>query len=86
MKLNYVFYDELLDKYYKSWDKVNNSIKKGFHSEPINNKNNEGKINTNFHGGKMPKESFQCIWLSVILIDSVFRTGKNYYPTVFRRM
>ena len=38
MKLNYVFYDDLLDKYYKIWDKVNNSIKKGFHSEPINNK------------------------------------------------
>ena len=31
----------------------------------------------------MLKESFQCIWLSVILIDSVFRTGKNYYPQLF---
>ena len=26
---------------------------------------------------------FQFICLSVILIDSVFRTGKNYYPQVF---
>ena len=38
------------------------------------------KVNTN---DKIPKEGFQCICLSVILIDSVFRTGKNYYPQVF---
>ena len=25
---------------------------------------------------KIPKEGSQCIYLSVILIDSVFRTGK----------
>ena len=32
---------------------------------------------------KKPKEGSQCIYLSVILIDSVYRTGKNYYPQVF---
>ena len=31
----------------------------------------------------MPKEGSQFISLSVILIDSVFRTDKNYYPQVF---
>ena len=31
----------------------------------------------------MPKESSQCICLSVTLIDSVFRKGNNYYPPVF---
>ena len=31
----------------------------------------------------MPKEDSKYICLSVILIDSVFRTGKNYYPQVF---
>ena len=30
----------------------------------------------------MPKEGSQCMYLSVILIDSVFRTGKNYYSQV----
>ena len=30
----------------------------------------------------MPKEDSQYICLSVILIDSVFRTGKNYYLQV----
>ena len=28
----------------------------------------------------MPKEGSRCIFLSVILIDSVFETGENYYP------
>ena len=31
----------------------------------------------------MPKEDSKYICLSVILIDSVFRTDKNYYPQVF---
>ena len=31
----------------------------------------------------MPKEGSQYICLLVILIDSVFRTGKNYYPQVY---
>ena len=31
----------------------------------------------------MPKEGSQYICLSVILLDSIFRTGKNYYPKVF---
>ena len=31
----------------------------------------------------MPNKDSQCICLSVILTDSVFRTGKNYYPQVF---
>ena len=37
----------------------------------------------NFQNNKIPKKGFQFICLSVILIDSVFRTGKNYYPQVF---
>ena len=32
---------------------------------------------------KIPKEGSQYICLSVILIDSIFRAGKNYYPQVF---
>ena len=38
------------------------------------------KINTNFPDNKIPKEGSQFICLSVIFIDSVFITGKNYYP------
>ena len=34
-------------------------------------------------GYKIPKKGSQCICLSVILIYSGFRTGKNYYLQVF---
>ena len=48
-----------------------------------NIKSYNGKINSNFYNNKIPKESSQCICLSVILIDSVFGACKNYYPQVF---
>ena len=40
-----------------------------------------GKIN--IHNNKIPKEDSLCICVSVILIDSVFRTGKNCYCQMF---
>ena len=35
------------------------------------------------YNNKITKLVFQYICLSVILIDSVFRTGKYYYPQVY---
>ena len=75
----------------KFWKKVKNSLKKDFYSEPVYNekylkaeiKSYNGKINTNLHDNKIPKESSQFICLSVILIGSVFKIGKNYNPQVF---
>ena len=32
---------------------------------------------------KIPEKCSQFICLSVTFIDSVFRTGKNYYPQMF---
>ena len=80
--------DELLEKYNEIWDKVENSIKKEFDSRLVYNekylkakiKSYNGKISTNFHNNKIQRKGFQLICLLVILIDSVFRTGKNYYP------
>ena len=46
-------------------------------------KSYNGKINTNFHNNKIPKEGFQCTYLSLILINLVYRKDKNYYPQVF---
>ena len=70
---------ELFEKY-EIWEKVSNSIKKGFHSEPVYNENYfktkiklyEGKISSNFHCDKIRSEGFHCIYLLIILIDSVF--------------
>ena len=82
---------ELLEKYNKIWEKVKNSLNWESDNEPVYNeeyleakiKSYNGKINTNFHNNKIPRKGSQFICLSVILINSVFRTVKNYYPQVF---
>ena len=71
--------------------KLKGIIKKELDSEPVYNekylkakiKSCNEKINANYHNNKIPKEVFQFICLLVILIDTVFKTGKNYYPEVF---
>ena len=42
-------------------------------------KSYNGKINTSFHNNKLLKEGSQCICLSILLIDSVYRKNKDYY-------
>ena len=82
--------NEWLEKYNEIWEKVRNSVNKEFGIELVCNekhlktkiKSNKGKINTSFHNSEILKEGSQCICLSVILIDSVFRTAKNYHPQV----
>ena len=46
-------------------------------------KSYNGKININFHNNKISKEGSQCICLSVILINSVYREDKDNYPQAF---
>ena len=41
------------------------------------------KIKKNFHNNKITKEGPQYIWVSVILLDFIFRACKNYYPQLF---
>ena len=38
---------------------------------------------TNFHNKNMPKEKAPCICLSIIMIDSVIKANKKYYPQTF---
>ena len=72
-------------------EEVKNSIKREFDSKLVCNEkylkakitSYNGKINTNLHNNKISREGSEFICLSVILIDSVFRTGKNYYLQVF---
>ena len=83
---------ELLEKYNEIWEKIwekifskknliVNSIPRKYLKAKIKSYN--GKININFHDNETPREGSQCICLSVILINSVCKTGKNYYPQVF---
>lgn len=41
-------------------------------------------MNTNDNDNKIPKKGYcwTCLW--VILIDSVLKMGKNYYPEMFK--
>ena len=60
------------------WKKVSNIIKKKINIELIYNKKylkTEKRFNT--------EESFQCFYIPVILLDSVYRKEGNYYPKVF---
>ena len=74
--------DKLLEKYNGIWEKVSQSIREELDSEPVYNekylktkiKSYQEKININFHYNEIPKESSQCIVLTVIMTDSVFRT------------
>ena len=40
-------------------------------------------IVTNLHNKKMPKEKSQCKCLSIIILDSVIKANKKYYPQIF---
>ena len=48
-------------------------------------KSYKGKVNTNFDIYKIPKQGSLCNCLSVILINSVFRIGKNYYQVFLEK-
>ena len=40
----------------------------------------EASVITSFHNKKMPKEKASCKCLSIIMIDSVIKANKKYYP------
>ena len=87
-----VFFDhekQLLKKYKNIWDKVSNIIEKGFDSKPACTEKYQktkvesyfGKINTHFHYDEIPKKGFQCIFLSVIVIDCKYKVKVNEIKT-----
>ena len=41
------------------------------------------RANTNFQGKKVPIENTSYKWLSLIMLDSVIRVNKKYYPQHF---
>ena len=70
--------------------KISNVMKIEFDSEPVYGDNDKyittkiksygDKINTNFQGKKIPKENTSYKCLSLIMLDSVIRANKKYYP------
>ena len=81
---------KLLKKYSKIWETIEGLMKITFESWPIYGedvkyiktkiKTYAGNIITNFHNKKMPKENAPCTCLLIIIIDSVIKANKKYYP------
>ena len=84
---------QLLKNYTKIWDKIEKLMKINFESNPVYGddvkykqtkiKIYAGSVITNFHNKKMLKEKAPCKCLSIIMIDSVIRANKKYYPQTF---
>ena len=82
--------NKLLKKYDKIWEMISDLLNLEFDSEPVYGDSDkyiktkikmyEDKVNTNFQGKDVPKEdaSYKC--LSLIVLESVIRVSKKYYP------
>ena len=81
---------QLLKNYTKIWEKIEKLMKINFESNPVYGDDDKyiktkikiyaDSIVTNFHNKKMPKEKALCKCLSIIMIDSVIKANKKYYP------
>ena len=77
----------------KLGEKLEIVSKKDFDSEPVYNKkylkikikSYKVKINTSFHNNKIPKESSQCISLSLILVIQFTEKIKNIILKCFEK-
>ena len=82
--------ERLFKKCNKIWERVGNLMNTEFDSEPVCGDNDKyiktkikscrDLINTNFQGKKIAKENASCKCLSMILLESVIRANKKYYP------
>ena len=76
---------KLLKKYSEIWEAIERLMKITFESKPVYCEDvkyikTKGNIITNFHNKKMPKEKAPCKCFSIIMIDSVIKANKKYYP------
>ena len=82
--------NKLLKKYTKIWERVSNLLNIKFDSEPVYDDNDKyiktkiksygDKVNTKFQGNQIPKESASNKCLSLIVLDSVTRANKRFFP------
>ena len=81
---------QLLKNYNKIWEKVEKLMRIDFESKPVYGDDDKyiktkikiyaGSMITNFHNKKMPKEKAPCKCLSIIILDSIIKANKKYYP------
>ena len=81
---------QLLKNYNKIWEKTKKLMSIDFESKPVYGNDDKyiktkikiyaGSVITNFHNKKIPKEKTPCKCLSIIMLDSVIKANKKYYP------
>ena len=81
---------QLLKNYNKIWEKVEKLLKIDFESKPVYGDDDKyiktkikiyaGSVITHFQSKKMPKEKAPCKCLSIIMLDSVIKAKRKYYP------
>ena len=80
---------KLFKKYNKIWGKIKNLLNIKFDSEPVYGDDDKyiktkiktygDKVNTNFQGKKVPKESASYKCLLLIMLESVIKANKKNY-------
>ena len=86
--------EKLLKSYNKIWETIEWLMKINFESKPVYGEDVKyiktkikmyaGSLITNFHNKiEMPNEKAPCKCLSIIMIDSVIKANKKYYPQTF---
>ena len=75
------------------WEKVEKLLKIDFESKSVYGNDDKyiktktkiyaGSVITNVYNKEMPKEKAPCKCLSIIVLDSVNKTNKKYYPQTF---
>ena len=81
---------QLLKRYSEIWERVEKLLKIEFDSRPVYGDNDKyiktkinisnDSLNSDFQGKKMTKRKAPCKSLSVIMLDSVVKSKKKYYP------
>ena len=81
---------QLLKNYNKIWEKTKKLMSIDFESKPVYGNDDKyiktkikiyaGSVITNFHNKKVSKEKTPCKCLSIIMLDSVIKANKKYYP------
>ena len=74
---------QVLKIFNKIWEKIESSMSTYFESKPVYGDGDKNSVNTNFHNKKLPKEKASCKCFSIIILDSVVKTNKKYYPQTF---
>ena len=83
---------QFLKNYNKIWEKVEKLLNINFESKPFYGDHDKyiktkikiyaGGMIANFDNKKMPKEKAPCKCLPIIMLDSVIKVNKKYYPQI----